>query len=223
MKNLLFALITVLFFTGFACNKSEDQLHKTILPETEFVPTPTHDELQQAPTLPDQPLEKSPLVALINEETLTLQRNESYGFFIRRESLGDPLVKKHQVHLTTFYTDPGTNPNLYIYAYNSRNQAFRFIRKSIRPVNEEDVMSFRSTDLKSTEDRFYVLAHSQNGKSKIKLSTYIRPVDCVEYPVAEPQVLSHGAPAMGCNRVEYRNSSYAFAAGITSWNILIVN
>lgn len=223
MKKLLFALFIGLLFTGFACNKSEDQLSATTAqPKSQPIPVPTLADFQQAPILPDAPLEKSPLVTIINQETRTLGPDQYYGFFILRESLGDPLIKKHQVNLVNLLPNRLGNPNLYVFAYDSQTQMARFLRQSTLPATQEDFVSFRSSDLTSSEDRIYVVAYSHSANHTIKLITSIKPVDCVEYPVAEPRLIAHGSIVIGCNGVQYPNFSYAFAAGVTSWRPLIV-
>ncbi len=68
MKKLLFALIALLIALVFSCDKSEDQITATPQHEDQSIPMPTLAELQRAPTLPGEPLEKSPTVSLINED-----------------------------------------------------------------------------------------------------------------------------------------------------------
>jgi hypothetical protein len=81
-------------------------------------------------------------------------------------------------------------------------------------------MSFRSSDLKYSEERIYVGAYSRDYAAKIRMTTTARAVDCVEYAPAEQVVLSHGQQVQGCDGKFYNNSSFAVAAGVTSWTLL---
>ena len=167
------------------------------------------------------PLEKSPIVEYLRNVDVNLAANTWHGYFVNRADLPDPRYRKHEVDLTKTSGVLAANPNLYIYGYDNETAVFRLIRSSTLAAAERDRMSFRSTDLKNNEDRIYVGAYSAYYSVKINMRTIGINVNCVEYPIAEQVVHSHGAQVRGCNGQIYANWSFAFAAGVTSWTLLL--
>lgn len=220
MKQLIALLIAFQIVLSFSCEKSEDQLTVNELTET-VVPTPTFAQTLDAEILAANPLEKSPIVEYLRDVDVNLAANTWHGYFVTRANLPDPSYRKHEVYLSKTLGVLAANPNLYIYGYDNETAVFRLIRSSTLAAAETDRMSFRSTDLKSYEDRIYVGAYSANYSVKINMRTIGTIVNCVEYPAAEQIVLSHSAEVKGCNGKIYTNWSFAFAAGVTSWTLLL--
>lgn len=220
MKKLLALLIALQTVLSFSCEKNEEQLTVNELAET-LVPMPTFAQTLDAEILPANPLEKSPIVEYLRNVDVDLAANTWHGYFVNRADLPDPRNRKHEVNLSKTLGVLAANPNLYIYAYDNETRVFRLIRSSTLAAAEIDRMSFRSTDLKSYEDRIYVGAYSVNYPVKINMRTIGINVDCVEYAIEEPVFVSHGAKVKGCNGQIYTNWSFAFAAGVTNWTLLL--
>lgn len=220
MKKLIALLIAAQIAFAFSCEKNEDQLTVNELTET-VVPTPTFAQTFDAEILAAVPLEKSPMIQQIRDANVNLAANTWYGYFVNRADLPDPRSRKHEVRLAKTFGVLAANPNLYIYAYDIETRVFRLIRNSMLAAAEIDKISFRSTDLKNYEDRIYVCTYSVDYPVKINMNTIGINVNCVEYPMAEPVLHSHGAQVRGCDGRIYTNWSFAFAAGVTGWTTLL--
>ena len=216
MKKLIIACLALLSVLNFSCEKGDDQIALSE-PKTLEVPTPSYTKTMNAPTLEILPVEKSSLVEIIRDVNLNLIPNTWSGYFINRADLPDPLLKKLAVMVTKTNTANVGNPNLYIYGYDNETQVFRLIRSSTKPSIEADYMSFRSTDLKFAEDRIYVGVYCFDYPASARMQTLRRDVDCKEYPAAEQIATSLFQPVIGCDGVQYSNSSVARNTGVTKW------
>lgn len=218
MKKTLFVALTILATLNLACEKAEDQINTEPLVSIE-APVPTFAQTQNAEVMETPLNEKSPIIAIIREVNVDLAPNTWYGYFIKREDLPDPMLRKHDVLLIKTNTANVGNPNLYIYGYDRETQTFRLIRSSTKPASETDNMSFRTTDLKSTEEMIYVGAYCFTYPASVRMTTYDRPVNCKEYPTADQVAISLFQPVIGCDGVRYTNGSLARIAGVTSWRL----
>ena len=131
-------------------------------------------------------------------------------FYWLKSTLPNPSTHKVEVKVTPI----NGSTDIYLAGSDIDYTFSRLVRSSTLSGQSEDYVTFRQTDLMSTEERMNI---SVVGTGSYEINIYLSDVECIEYPPAETFPGWVIQTVCTCDETQYSSPDDAWNDGYTSW------